>query len=100
MNYLSKRQFSATKFEPTYARQAFPCFDEPNIKATYSISIIHDKNLNAISNGKEIAKDIIDDNRVRTRFSKTVPMSTYLVAFVISDFEYKQSSTLRGKPVK
>ncbi len=100
MNYLSKRQFSATKFEPTYARQAFPCFDEPNIKATYSISIIHDKNLNAISNGKEIGKDIIDDNRVRTRFSKTVRMSTYLVAFVISDFEYKQSSTLRGKPVK
>jgi len=93
------REFSATKFEPTYARQAFPCFDEPNIKATYSISIVHDKNLNAISNGVEIGKEMVSDTLVKTTFSKTVEMSTYLVAYVISDFQYVESSTSRGLKV-
>ncbi|CAG2107133.1 unnamed protein product, partial [Medioppia subpectinata] len=94
------RYFSATKFEPTYARQAFPCFDEPNLKATYSISIIHDKELNAISNGEQIERKEENDGRVRTVFSKTVPMSTYLVAYVISDFKYTKDTTKRGTDVR
>lgn len=44
------RKIAATDHEPTDARKSFPCFDEPNKKATYSISISHDKEYEALSN--------------------------------------------------
>lgn len=44
------RKIAATDHEPTDARKSFPCFDEPNKKATYKISIIHDGNYGALSN--------------------------------------------------
>jgi len=44
------RKIAATDHEPTDARKSFPCFDEPNKKATYSISIIHDDSYKALSN--------------------------------------------------
>lgn len=84
-----------TQFESTDARSAFPCYDEPNCKATFEISIEVSKDLHVLSNmplDKEIESS--DSTKILT-FAKTPKMSTYLVAWAIGDFEYVESTTVR-----
>ncbi|KAL4715501.1 hypothetical protein ACJJTC_009127, partial [Scirpophaga incertulas] len=94
--YLSKlkddRTMVASKFEPTYARQAFPCFDEPDFKATYDISLVKPLTYIALSNMNEISR-IVEDNGATeiVSFATSVPMSTYLACFVVCDFDFKQT---------
>ncbi|MFN8052369.1 MAG: M1 family aminopeptidase [Acidimicrobiales bacterium] len=92
-------QMAVTQFEAPYARRAFPCWDEPEFKATFTISLTCDTGLTAVSNGPEIARTEVDagpDGTTRTRFdfAETMPMSTYLVAWVIGELE--TSETVRG----
>lgn len=96
-NYLKlSRWLATTHFEPVGARQAFPSFDEPAYKATYKITIIHDSQFNAISNGKVLGEPYTDPNQniTQTVFEETPPMSSYLIAFVVSDFD-KTNGTKR-----
>ncbi len=89
--YLSKtvrRNYAVTQFEPTDARRAFPSFDEPAMKATFSVTLIVKKGDTAISN-----TNIISDQhgpaagKHTIRFVTTPKMSTYLVAFLVGDFQ-------------
>ncbi|XP_005184074.3 glutamyl aminopeptidase-like [Musca domestica] len=79
---------AATDFQPTYARMAFPCWDEPNYKATFTIWLGHSKSLNALSNMPLDQETPLEglDNYVWSKFQESVVMSTYLVAFSINEF--------------
>ncbi|KAH8293676.1 hypothetical protein KR054_002727 [Drosophila jambulina] len=85
---------AATQSEPTYARLIFPCYDEPGFKSNFSIKLTHGSSHTAISNMpvKEVHSH---GDLTTTLFHTTPPMSTYLMAFVISDFE-RISETFRG----
>ena len=78
---------AVTQMESTHARRAFPCFDEPDFKAPFAITLVVSDGLTALSNGAEIEREATDDGRQRLRFATTMPMSTYLVAFVVGELE-------------
>ncbi|XP_058986516.1 aminopeptidase N-like [Musca domestica] len=87
------RWLSVTQFEPASARAAFPCFDEPNYKAKFIIWMGHHKSLTALSNmplEKQMPVNGLTDF-IWSVFEESVPMSTYLVAYTVNDFKYKES---------
>jgi aminopeptidase N/puromycin-sensitive aminopeptidase len=89
--YLSKtsrRNYAVTQFESTDARRAFPSFDEPAFKATFDVSLIVDTGDTGISNGPIISDTPgPGDGKHTLTFLTTPKMSTYLVAFLVGDFQ-------------
>ncbi|XP_036400184.1 aminopeptidase Ey-like [Megalops cyprinoides] len=94
-NGTEERYVVASHMEPTDARRVFPCFDEPAMKAVFTVSIIHRKGTIALSNmaqKDQVEKEIDGEAWLITEFYPTVKMSTYLIAFVVSNFEYKETN--------
>ncbi|OMJ17803.1 Puromycin-sensitive aminopeptidase [Smittium culicis] len=95
---------ATTHFEPTFARYAFPCFDEPEFKSTFSITLNVRKGLIGLSNGK-VKKEFynIETGMNEIIFEKSPTMSTYLVAFVVGEFDYIEGiakSRYSKKPIR
>lgn len=79
-----------TLFVPDHARQAFPCFDQPDLKARFSLTLEVPIGWKTIAGGKQI-KETCDGSRKTVVFKETEPISSYLFSFVTGKFETKSS---------
>ncbi|KAH7930860.1 hypothetical protein BV22DRAFT_1101563 [Leucogyrophana mollusca] len=113
-----KKYYALTQFEPTAARRAFPCWDEPLLKATFAVTMISRSDTVNISNMPEISEQLYQPEAIKTkdaslaklfsslaidgqatdaqwkitRYMETPPMSTYLVAYANGRFAHLESS--------
>ncbi|MYI11652.1 MAG: M1 family metallopeptidase [Acidimicrobiales bacterium] len=91
---------ATTQFESTNARRAFPCFDEPDFKAVFGVTMIVPADLMAVSCGEVVSSEILADGRRRDTFADTMQMSTYLMAFIVGDLEATEPIDVGGVPLR
>ena len=91
---------ATTQFEATDARRAFPCWDEPDFKATFKVTLDVPEGCVGLSNGPVTSEEALVDGWTRVRFAETMPMSTYLVAFVVGPFELTAPVEVSGVPIR
>jgi puromycin-sensitive aminopeptidase len=96
----SEKTIATTQFEATDARRAFPCWDEPDLKATYTVHLVVDGDLMAVSNAAEVARTTVASGKVKVSFAETMKMSTYLVAFIVGDLVATDPVDVDGTPLR
>jgi puromycin-sensitive aminopeptidase len=96
----NQQVIATTQMQSTDCRRAFPCWDEPDFKAIFGVTLVVDHNHLAVSNGPEIDRKLGADGRVTVRFADTMPMSSYLVAFVVGPLEATEWIDVDGVPMR
>src|SRR5262249_41254974 len=94
-----RRWLAATQFEATDARRCFPCWDEPAFKAVFASPLVLEPGLQAVSNTR-VVEETNDHGKRVLRFADTVPMSTYLVAFVVGELEATEAVRVGETPLR
>jgi tricorn protease interacting factor F2/3 len=82
-----ERYLLSSQFEPADARRAFPCFDEPEFKAVFEISMVVGSDLECVSNMPVRGTERLAGGRKRVRFLPTPRMSTYLLYLGVGDYD-------------
>ena len=93
------KTIACTQMEATDARQAFPCWDEPEYKAVFGVTLVVAEALMAVSNAPEIRATTMGAKR-RVEFADTMKMSTYLVCFVVGELEATPPVDVDGVPLR
>ena len=95
-----EQAIATTQFEATDARRAFPCWDEPDFKASFGVTLVAPEGLTAVSNEAEVGRRSLGDGRVEITFADTIPMSTYLAAFAVGPFAATEPVDVDGVPLR
>lgn len=97
-----EKKLIATQFESHHAREAFPCIDEPEAKATFDLALNTPEanSKTVIANTPARTTLAAEDGQVGTIFETTPKMSTYLLAFVYGDLDYLEAKTKDGVMVR
>lgn len=93
-----KKELIATQFESHFAREAFPCIDEPEAKATFSVTLTTERGVTVLGN-MPVASQREENDQLITSFEKSPRMSSYLVAWVVGDLQKKTGHTKSGVEV-
>src|SRR5215212_8794243 len=89
-----------THFEATDARRNFPCWDEPDLKATFQMTLVVPEEMTALTNTPEIGREPAEPGFVRVRFAESIVMSTYLVCVVVGHLALIEPSYAGSTPVR
>ena len=96
-----EKVLASTQFESTDARRAFPCWDEPALKAVFQVTLVIDADLTAISNAAIVHETPLPATRQKeVVFADTITMSSYLVAFIVGEFEATEPTDVDGTPLR
>jgi puromycin-sensitive aminopeptidase len=95
------KTLASTQFESTDARRAFPCWDEPALKAVFQTTLVIDEALTAISNAAIVHETPLPGTgKKEVVFADTIKMSTYLMAFIVGEFEATDPVLVDGAPLR
>ena len=91
---------ACSQMQATDCRRAFPCFDEPDFKASFGITLVVDEGMTAVSNSGEAMRALVPNGRTAVTFADTMVMSTYLVAVIVGRLEITHPVDVDGTPLR
>ena len=96
----NEKYLATTQFEATDARRAFPCWDEPAIKAKFKVTLLIPSDLAAVSNMDIVAETEVESGIKKLEFAETPIMSTYLLAFIVGELRSVEKKADNGTIVR